>query len=118
MSIRRRSRKVLLPLLNALRSVKPKDRVIILAHLTDSAKDHLYETINYVLKSEEVPFAKRLFLKNKLGPYKDHLRYLAAHRGGRRGGGKNKKLAQIGGGPMTHVLGAAIPLLLNIYAKQ
>ena len=114
MPIVKRSRRVVLPLLNALRSLEPDKRVIILSHLDDVAKDHLYETIAHVIRSDKVPFEKRLFLKKKLGPYKDQLRFITSRKNVKQ---KSRKLAQIGGGPMTHLLGTAIPLLLNLYSK-
>ncbi len=104
-----------MPLLHVLRSLKPEKRVILLAHLDDGTRDRLYETISHVLRSDKVPFAKRLFLKSKLGPFKKDLRYLADTR--RTSTQKKRRLAQIGGGPMTHVLGTAISLLLNLYSK-
>lgn len=105
---------VLLPLLNALQTVKPEQRVILMAHFDDKTRDAIYETITHVLKSEKVPFAKRLFLKAKLSPYKNELRFLADKKKGAVK--KREKLAQIGGGPMSHVLKAAVPLLLNIFS--
>lgn len=110
-----RSRKVILPLLNALRSIPHNQRVILLAHLSDSTRDHLYEAIARVLRSERVPFAKRLFLKSKLAPYRHQLRYLANERASPVR--KRRALAQIGGGPMKHILGTAIPLMLNLFPK-
>ena len=115
MATGKRSKKVVLPLLTALRSVPPNLRVILLSHLDNSTRDRLYETISHVLKSNRVPFAKKLFLKSKLLPYKDQLRFLADKKKSSRS--KKQRLAQIGGGPMTHVLGTAIPLLLNLYSK-
>lgn len=107
---------MILPLLNALRSIPHDKRVILLAHLNDSTKDHIYEAVTRVLKSDRVPFAKRLFLKSKLGPYKVPLRYLADKKTSPTR--KRQALAQIGGGPMTHILGTAIPLLLNLFPKN
>jgi hypothetical protein len=111
-----RKKRVLLPLLQVLKSMKPEYRVIILSHLDDETRDSLYETITDVLNSDRVPFRRRLYLKSKLSPYKDHLRYLA-DRNKNSGYGKKKRLAQVGGGPMSHVLKTAIPLLLNIFPK-
>lgn len=95
--------------------MKPEHRMIMLAHLDDKTRDGIYETITHVLKSDAVPFRKRLFLKSKLAPHKKELRYLADRKKGPVQ--KRRKLAQIGGGPMTHVLKTAIPLLLNIFSK-
>jgi hypothetical protein len=106
---------VVLPLLHVLKSVKPEHRVILLAHLDDPSRDALYEAINRVLKSDKLPARRRRFLKSKLEPYKDHLRYLAdASKSPAR---KKKRLTQIGGGPMTYVLRDAVPLLLDLFPK-
>lgn len=107
--------KVVLPLLHVLKSIKPEQRQIILAHLDDSARDALYQTIGEVLRSDRVPFAKRLFLKSKLGPHRNDFRYLASPN--KSATQKRKKLAQIGAGPMTHLLRTAIPLLMNLFPK-
>lgn len=106
---------VVLPLLHALKSIKPEHRVIILAHLDDETRDALYEAITHVLRSDRIPFRKRLFLKSKLKPYKNHLRYLTSEK--RSGEQKKKRLTQIGGGPMAYVLREAIPLLLDVFPR-
>lgn len=110
-----RVKSVLLPLLHALKGVRPDHRVILMAHFDDKTRDALYETITNVLRSEKVPFEKRLFLKTKLAEHRDDLRYLSNKKKSSKQ--KQKRLAQIGGGPMSHVLDLAIPLLLNLYAK-
>ena len=107
--------RVLLPLLQVLKEVRPDQRVILMAHFDDKTRDSLYETITNVLRSEKVPFDKRLFLKSKLASYKSDLRYLSNK--SKSPTQKRRKLSQIGGGPMSHVLKLAIPLLLNLYAK-
>ena len=108
-------KKVMLPLLNVLRNMTADHRQILLAHLDDKTRDGLYETISHVLRSNKVPFAKRLFLKSKLSPYKKDLRYLSNPK--RTGAQKRKRLTQVGAGPMSHILKAAIPLLLNLFPK-
>lgn len=115
MSVLGRQKKVLLPLLEVLKTVKPDQRVILLAHLDDKTRDLLYQTIQRVLTSDRIPFRKRLFLKSKLNNYKHDLRYLADQR--KSPGAKKRKLAQVGAGPMTYILRAAIPLLLNVFGK-
>lgn len=110
-----RHKKVLLPLLDVLKSVKPEQRVILLAHLDDKTRDLLYQTIQRVLTSDRVPFRKRLFLKSKLSDHKHDLRFLADRR--KSVGAKKRKLAQMGAGPMSYILKAAIPLLLNVFTK-
>jgi hypothetical protein len=117
--VKRNTKKgVLLPLLHVLKSLKPDYRVIILSHLDDATRDAIYKTITQVLSSDKVPAKRRLYLKSRLSPYKNHLRYLATCKPGKRCQHlKKKRLTQIGGGPMSHVLKTAIPLLLNLFPK-
>jgi hypothetical protein len=115
MATGRAGKKVVLPLLHVLKSIRPDHRVIILAHLDDRARDALYESIMRVLSSKTIPLRRRRALKSKLQPYKNHLRYLADAT--RSGVLKKKRLVQIGGGPMTHLLREAVPLLLNLFPR-
>ena len=94
--------------------MKPAHRIIILEHLSDRSRDDLYATISKVLAdSPKMPYKKRISLKHKLEPYKEHFRYLG--NGQNKPRSKRKTLAQVGGGPMTHMLNAALPLLLDLY---
>ena len=80
MAVKRANKRLarLIPLLQALQSVKPEYRVVFLAHLDDESRDQIYQTIDHVLRSDSVPFRKRLFLKSKLGEHRQDLRYLAS----------------------------------------
>ena len=104
---------MVLPLLEVLKQLRPDRRVIILQHFDDRTRDQIYEAIMHTLSSEKVPFRKRLFLRSKLLPYKNELRFLADKK--RSAECKKKKLAQVGGGAMNYILRAAVPLLLNLY---
>lgn len=105
--------KILLPLLNVLRTVKPEQRTILLAHMDDKTREYLYQTISHVLRSQDVPMNKRIFLRNKLDPYKNDLRILMSKKASKKK--KQHHLAQIGAGPMSYVLKEAIPLLLQLF---
>lgn len=114
----------LLPLLGVLKAVRPYQRVILMAHLNDKTHDALYRTINKVLRSERVPFRKRLFLRSKLRKFKREFRQLSAvsdaptTRVTRSLAARKKKaLMQVGGSPFSYMLQAAIPLLLNLFPK-
>lgn len=111
----RRNKKVLLPLLHVLKSIQPQQRQILLAHFDDATRDLLYATIAEVLRSSRVPFQKRLFLRAKLSPYKNDLRYLNSPKKTKEQ--KRKKLQQLGAGPVNHIFRTAIPLLLNLFPK-
>lgn len=93
--------------------MRPQHRVIVLAHLDDRTRDGIYDTVTRVLSAKKLPARKRQYLRRKLGPHKDLLRVLADSKRSRRV--KAKVLPQVGAGPMTHVLGAAVPLLLNLF---
>ena len=114
--MRSKQKKVLLPLLNTLKSLKPDQRVILLSHLDDKTRDQLYETINAVMTSESVPMRKRLFLKSKLSPFKTDFRFLTNRRAAPAS--KKRRLLQMGGAPMGVILRTAVPLLLNLYENQ
>ncbi len=105
--------RMLVPLLEALRTMKPAHRIIVLSHLSSTAQDHLYATIAKVLTSKRVPDKKRGQLKKKLEPYKKLLRKLADRSSSVRT--KKRLLPQIGAGPLTHVLSTAVPLILQTF---
>lgn len=105
----------LVPLLNALKCVNSKDRIILLAHLDDKTRDDLYLTITSVLRSNKLPIETKLALKKKLHPHKDSLRCLITK--GESKDIKKKKLAQIGGSPMKILLNTAVPLMLGLFPK-
>ena len=108
-------KKELVPLLHVLKSMKPEQRVIILAHFDSHTRDGLYRTITGVLQSKKMSLRQKRSLKKKLLPFKSDVRVLT-NRGG-SSSRKRRKLMQFGGAPMSHVLRAAIPLLLNIFPK-
>jgi hypothetical protein len=110
-----KKKKVLLPLLHVLQSLPHDKRMIILSHLDDYARDGILETVTNVLRSEKLPFKKRRELAKKLAPYKKDFRFLVNPK--KSPAGKKKRLAQLGAGPMQHVLRAAVPLLLNIFPR-
>lgn len=106
-------RRAMIPLLSVLKSMRPEHRIVVLAHLDDATRDAIYETITDVLQSDKVPIQRRLFLRSKLADHRSDLRYLTDKK--RSKIGKKKKLTQVGGAPMYHVLRAALPLMLQLY---
>lgn len=109
----KKKKKIILPLLHTLKSLKPEQRIIVLAHLNDETKDVLYQTIMWVLRGDKLPPGSRKYLQKKLLPFKKDLRYLGTAEKSPRV--KQKKLMQVGGGPLKHVLSIAIPLLLDTF---
>lgn len=108
-------RKRLLPLLHSLNSLKPDQRMIILAHLDAKTKNDLYQVIRHVLRSKKLPDGSIRYLRTKLHPFKETLRHLADEKQPRAL--KAKSLVQVGGGPLGHILPIAIPLLLDTFRK-
>lgn len=95
--------------------MKPHLRVIVVSHLNDKTKDGLYKTVTHVLRTKKMPIEERLKLRSKLGPYKNEFRHLSQRNASKRS--KEQVLAQLGAGPMTHVIKSAIPLLLDLLPK-
>ncbi len=111
--MRLRSRRVrqFLPFLAVLQRMRPEHRVIILSHLDDATRDQLYETIRYVLRSDRVPFRRRLFLHSKLADHQKDLCYLTDR--SKTSALKKKRLLQMGSGALSHVLRVAVPALYH-----
>lgn len=107
------NKKSLLPFLHVLKSLKARDRIIILAHLDDETRDSIYKTISQVLRSNKVPIQNKLYLRDKLKSHKDNLRYLINQK--KSSTQKKKKLTQIGGSPLSVLLNTALPLMLNLF---
>lgn len=104
---------VMLPLIKVLHTMKPAHRIIVFEHLDDKTRDRIYAVIQHTLQCDKLPCNKRSFLRRKLSPYQQEFRELADKKSGRRK--KKKLLLQMGGGPMQHVLGAAIPVMLDVF---
>ncbi len=104
---------VLLPLLHVLESLKHEKRVIIFAHLDSQTQDAICRAIAEVLRSEKIPIRKRINLREKIKSAEEEFRYLADTRKSSKQ--KRKKLTQVGGGPMTHMIKATIPVMMHIF---
>lgn len=102
-------------MLQALKSMKPDDRIILMSHLNDKAKDALYETVAQVLQNEKLPEGKRRSLIRKLKPHKEAVRKLALNR--HRPASRRRSVVQLGGSPMGYVLDAALPLFVSLFAQ-
>jgi len=107
--------KVTLPLLHCLERMQPTHRSVILAHLDEPSREDIYQSVGEVLRSPEVPDARRLRLKRLLRPYKDNLRYLAREKASPVV--KREKLKLIGGDGIKPVLSTAVPLLLDAFKR-
>ncbi len=111
----RRQIRQLLPLLQVLKSMKPADRIIMMSHLSNEAKDVLFKTVTHVMSSNNLSGGRRRLLKSKLAPYKNILTYFTSSRS--TPAGRRKRVVQLGGSPMNYILGAALPLFVNLFAK-
>ena len=99
----------LLSFLQSLKIVKPTHRKIIIAHLDNNSLECICEAITNILHNPNLPSHQLNKLKKHLIPYKNSLRYLSK----KNRKHKKKKLIEIGGNPLTYILSAAIPLLIN-----
>ena len=68
-----------------------------------------------MITSEEIPFRRKVCLRDRLKLYRSDLQYLSDTR--RSTVFKNKRLAQISRGPMSYLLWEAVPLLLRLFPK-
>ncbi len=107
---------VYLPLYNALRKMKPDERVIVMSHFDDRTRDAIYRTVTEVLRSRSLAPQRRRNLARKLEAYKNEFRYLMDKRKGAVG--KKRRLAQVGGAPMTSVLSTAVSMLSELFPKN
>lgn len=105
----------LLPMLQVLKSIKPDDRIILLNHFNDEAKDNIYKTINHVLNSDVVRGGRKKRLRNKLAPYRKSLEYLSSPRSTVQG--RRRRVVQLGGHPLSYVLSTALPMFVNLFAS-
>ncbi len=105
----------LLPMLQVLKAIKPDDRVILLNHFNDEAKDNIYKTITHVLNSDGVSRSRKRLLRNKLAPYKKTLNYFISPRSTPQG--RRRRVVQLGGNPLSYVLSTALPMFVNLFAQ-
>ena len=108
--------KKVLPFLQMFKELRPVQRGILLDHLNDESCETLCETITNVLTNPKLAKGKRTKLKKVLAPHKNSLRSLTKPRLSKKT--KRKRLNQIGGFPIAAILGAAIPLLINLITRK
>lgn len=111
------SKKNLLPVLHALKSIKPAHhRKTIINSLDEPTCQSLYELVHNVLSSKRISPAQVKKLQKSLSPHKEDLRYIARLRG--KNSVKRKKLSSMGAFPFTALLSAAIPLLTSLLFRK
>ena len=107
----------IVPFLQTLKKIpNPSTRSIVLSHLDEDACEMLCGAIYNVFFNNRVPDKKKRRLAKILRPHAEPLTALSERRGNTAF--KKKKLAQIGGGPLTTILGTAIPLFLSVLADK
>jgi hypothetical protein len=106
----------ILPFIHTFKTLRPAQRVILLAHLDDKSCNLLCECCANVLHNSKIPTAKRKRLSKALLPHKAALRQLVHPSGSLTA--KRKKLYQLGGGPLSLILGTALPLLVDLLRKK
>lgn len=110
----RKALKRVLPFLDTIKNIRPKQRVLLFSHLDNQTRDLLYASLTYLLTSPKVPVGTRLMLKKKLAPLRESFQTLINR--GSSVSKKKKTLIQIGGAPsMTYAIRQVIPLLLDIF---
>lgn len=110
----KRARK-LLPLLQALKGMKPHQRNEIVGHLDQEGCDMLYETIRNVLYGTLLNDDQGRKLAKRLRPHTSSLRYLSKMSHSPKI--KKQRLKQYGGNILLPILSAAIPLLIDLVRK-
>ena len=108
-----RKRTIILPLLSVLKEMRADQRIIVLQHFDDATRDALYEVIEHALCDSRLPARRRARLRAKLMPHKHEWRYVLDR--SRPPAMRKRKLLQLGGGPLSYILKAAVPFLLDIF---
>lgn len=103
-----KSKKIILPLLATLSSLKPDQRTFMLAHLDEKSLRTLCTTVDKVLHAN-LPHLIESNLRKRLLSNKDRLRRLCRHES-LNVGAVRKNLMKMGSGAMRLVLKNAIPL--------
>lgn len=105
--------KKILPFLETLQDVKcGQNRSILLSHLNDEACQTLYQTIANILASDRLHPTVKEKLKNLLRDHKDSFLNIVDEE--KSSALKKKELMKIGGFPLSAVLAAAVPLMLDL----
>lgn len=110
------AKKIVISLLQTLKELKPNHRVILLSHLDDKSTDALFDSIRRVLRASSLPLSTRQRLRRVLSPHKESVRFIADSRNSRVA--RKKKMVQMGGFPIAALLGAAVPLIVDLIAKH
>ncbi len=100
--------------LKALKKLKHLDRTAILPFLSSDGCCTLYECIHNVM--ENSASRNRLALRQSLKKKKKDLRYIISPHV--KESNKKRRLNKIGGGILTTILAAGIPLLLSVLGKK
>lgn len=111
---RRRIKKSMIPLVKSLKRLSRENRIAYLSHVSDKTRDQLSQVILEVLRKYNGATDDRAAeLHEKLRPYKKQISDFTDQR--KSGRVRRKRLEQIGGGPMSHILRAALPLLNDLF---
>lgn len=109
--------KRVLPLLRTLQDFKPKrNRSILLSHLDDEACEALYEAVANVMLNDRLHPAVRAKLSQLLKRHRRPMEILSD--ADAEPALKRRHLAQMGGNPLSLILSAAIPILLDLFRAK
>ena len=105
---------VMIPLLETLKQMDNKQQTLLLDHLDDNAYDMIYDSVARTL--QKVKKGERDKFSEMLSPFKQDLQHVIRRSKG--GGVKKKVIKSIGGGPLTSLLSAAVPILVELFANK
>ena len=113
-------KRVLLPLLNILKSLPAPKRSVLISYLNHDTLDGLYELIIDLNRSSKIPFHIRYKLAKKLRSSCDDFDCMI--RGAEKKPHKKpspkvqmRRLIHLGGSPMADMYKVAVPYLLNVF---
>lgn len=101
-----------LPLIYILQKLSPRDRQVLISHLSDNSCKSVEACIARVLKGKKkLTPALRARLSKCIKKHHKHFDRIAS---ARTITGKRKALARVGGGIFTLLFGVGLPLLLSL----
>lgn len=105
-----------IPLFHVLRELKPYQRQLILDHLDSKSCRSIISCVKCVLKAGKSKKSKDVQLQKCI---KQHHQVFAKLLSSSKKGKKSsaRMLARVGGNPLGLILGAAIPLIMNLFKK-
>ena len=106
-----------IPLFQVLKELKPYQRQIILDHLDNTSCKSVASCVASLLKkSSKVSPQQKKAIALAVKAQKNHFEKIISP--GKNSKQLKKDLTRVGGGPLGLILGAAIPLLVDLIARK